>query len=160
MRRDVLEGGDALPAWVVVGHGQDLVVVALLVLHVQHADGAGAHHAAGEGGLGDHDQHVQRVAVIGQAALDEAVVARVMHAGIEHPVEDIAAPHVVVLVLVAAAGGNLHRDLDGLPHACVHAGEYAPAGQRASMAATVCWMAGMFGIEIQPRAPATPAKVV
>ena len=90
MRREILERVGALPARVVVGHREDLVVVSLLVGHVEDADGTRAHDAAGERRLGDHDQYVERVAVIGEAAFDEPVVARVMHARVEDPIEDEA----------------------------------------------------------------------
>jgi hypothetical protein len=77
--------------------------VALLIGHVEHANRPRAHDAAGEGRLGDHDQHIERIAVLGHGVLDEPVVARVVHARIERPIEHEPMPHVVVLVLVAAA---------------------------------------------------------
>ena len=112
MRAQVLERRGLVPSRVVVGHRQDLVVVALVVLHVEDADRTSADDAAGEGRLTDDDEDVERVAVIGHAALDEAVVARVMDAAVQHPVEHEPMPGVVVLVLVAAPGGDLDDHLD------------------------------------------------
>ena len=112
MLRQILEPVGLVPPRIVVRDGEDLVVVALLVGHVEHADRAGADDAAGERRLRDHDQDVERVAVIGQAALDEAIVARVVDARVEDPVEHEPMADVVVLVLVPAPARDLHDDLD------------------------------------------------
>jgi hypothetical protein len=53
---------------------QDLVVAAGLVTHVEHADRAGAHEAAGEGRLVEQHHRVERVAVLAEGVLDVAVV--------------------------------------------------------------------------------------
>ena len=70
----------------------------------------------GERRLADEHERVERVAVLGQRPLDEAVVGRVAHRGEEPPVEREAAELLVPLVLVARA----RRDLD--EHDAVHQG--------------------------------------
>ena len=54
-----------------------LLVGALLVGHVEDADGADADAAAGKGRVADEHERVERVAVLAERALDEAVVGRV-----------------------------------------------------------------------------------
>ena len=117
----VLEAMRLVAPRVVVGNGEDLEVMALLVGHVEHPHRAGADDAAGEGGLRDDDEHIERVAVIGQAALDEAVVARVVDARVEDPVEHEPMADVVVLVLVPAPARDLHHDLDRAALRAAHA---------------------------------------
>src|SRR2546426_708396 len=51
VRIQVVEAGDALEAGITQRYTQDLVVAAVLVGHVEHADGAGADVATGEGRL-------------------------------------------------------------------------------------------------------------
>jgi hypothetical protein len=112
MWREVLELARRLPTRIVVGDGQDLVVMPFLVGHVEHAHRAGANDAAREGRLRNQDEDVERVAVLRQRAIDEAVVGRVMHARVEDPVEHESMTGVVELVLVAAAERDLDRHLD------------------------------------------------
>src|SRR5688572_31447582 len=81
----------------------------LLVGHVEDADRARADDAARERRLGNDHQDVEWVTVIGQASFDEAVIARVMDARVQHAIEHESVSRMVVLVLVAAA----RRDLDG-----------------------------------------------
>ena len=112
MLRQVLEAVRLIAPWVIVGDGEDLVVVALFVGHVENAHRAGPDDATGERRLRDHDQDVERVAVIGQAALDEAVIAGVVDARVEDPVQHEPVSDVVILVLVPAPARDLHHDLD------------------------------------------------
>ena len=86
-------------------HAQDLEVDALLVAHLEHADRASPDVAAREGPLIDEQHGVGRVAVVGERALDEAVVEVVEHGRREDAVEAEDPGDLVVLVLVAAAAG-------------------------------------------------------
>src|SRR5699024_6216666 len=90
-------------------HRHDLVVAARLVAHAEHAQGAAADQAAREGRLLEQHQAVQRIPVLAEGPLDEAVVVRVAGGGEQHPVESDAPVVVVHLVLVAIPPG----DLDG-----------------------------------------------
>jgi hypothetical protein len=60
---DVVEGLGVVPAGVVVGDADDLVVHPLLVLHLEQGDRLDGDDAAGEGRLGDADEAVERVVV-------------------------------------------------------------------------------------------------
>ncbi len=94
---------------VVERDAEHLLVRALLVGHVEDAHGAHADAAARERRLADEHERVERVAVLGQRALDVAVVGRVAHRGEEPAVERDPAELVVPLVLVPRAGGDLHE---------------------------------------------------
>ena len=94
------------------GHADDLLVRALLVRHVEDADRPDADPAAGERRVADEHERVERVAVLGERALDEAVVGRVAHRREEPAVEDDPAELVVVLVLVARPARDLDEDHD------------------------------------------------
>ncbi len=96
------------PLGILVRHAKNLVVLALLVGHLEHADRLDGDHAAGKRRLGHQHQAVHRVSVAADRVDDEAVVSRVDNARPERAVEDEMAQIGVVLVLVAAA----LRDLD------------------------------------------------
>jgi hypothetical protein len=70
--------------------------------------------AAGERRLADEHERVERIAVVAQRALDEAVVRRIAHRREEPPVEDDLPGGGVDLVLVARA--HRHLDEDGRLH--------------------------------------------
>ncbi|MPN07007.1 hypothetical protein SDC9_154266 [bioreactor metagenome] len=106
---DVLEVLQVVAAVVGDRHAQHLVVAAGLVTHPEHADRAALDQAAREGRLRHQHHGVQRIAVLAQGGLDEAIVGGVLRRGEERPVEDDAARVVVHLVLVLGALG----DLDG-----------------------------------------------
>src|SRR5665811_1415557 len=72
--RHVADVAQVLQAGVGGGHTQHLVVAACLVGHPEHADRAALDEAAGEGGLLQDHQGVERVAVQTQRLLDVAVV--------------------------------------------------------------------------------------
>jgi hypothetical protein len=79
---------------------------------VEDADDAGADAAAREGGLADEHERVERVAVLPERPLDEAVVGRIAHRGEEPPVEDDVPGLGVDLVLVPGAERDLDEDDD------------------------------------------------
>src|SRR5665647_3444078 len=91
---------------------QDLVVAAGLVAHPEHAERTAADQATGERGLLQQDEGVERVAVLAQGAVDEAVVVRVAGRGEQHPVEPDPAGDVVDLVLVPLPLRDLDRDVE------------------------------------------------
>ena len=91
------------------GHAEHLVVAAGLVGHPEHADRAAADQAARERRLLEQHQRVERVAVLAEGVLDEAVVGRVLRRGEQRPVEPDPAGLVVDLVLVALTLGDLHE---------------------------------------------------
>ena len=66
----------------------------------------------GKVGSSQQDEGVERVAVLAECALDEAVVVRVARRGEQHPVQTDAAGGVVHLVLVALSLGNLDGDVE------------------------------------------------
>ena len=94
------------------GHAEHLVVPALLVGHPEHADRPALDQAAGERRLVEQHQRVERVAVLTEGALDEAVVGRVAGRGEQHPVEPDPPGLVVDLVLVALTLGDLDGDVE------------------------------------------------
>ena len=106
--RDVLERLGVVPARVVGRDADDLVVLALLVLHHEQRDRLDRDHAAREGRLRDADHRVERIAVAAAVAHQEAVIGRVDHRRGEEAVEHQLADPLVELVLVAAP----LRDLD------------------------------------------------
>ena len=91
------------------GHAEHLVVAAGLVGHPEHADRAALDQAAGERGLLEQHQGVERVAVQAEGVLDEAVVGGVLRRGEQRPVEADPAALVVHLVLVALTLRDLHQ---------------------------------------------------
>ena len=79
-------------------------------------------HAAGEGGVGDQHQRVERIPVAGQGVGHEAVVRRVGGGGEEAAVQPDHVLLVVVLVLVAAARGDLDHHVDHFVGPRAHCG--------------------------------------
>ena len=91
---------------------QQLVVAAGLVRHPEHADRTALDEAAREGRLVKDDQRVQRVAVLAEGVLDEAVVGRVGGRGEESTVQTDPTGLVVHLVLVPRTLRDLDRDVE------------------------------------------------
>src|SRR5215213_4454952 len=110
--RQVLQGAYLREARVVVGDGQDVVLLALGVCYVQGSDRAGPHHAAGERRIVGGYHYVQGVATIGQRGGHEAVVGRVAHGAGQDPVTHDDPEMGFVLVLVAATHGDLYDGVD------------------------------------------------
>ena len=120
----------AVPLRIVLEDADQLGVDTLLVAHGEHAEDPHPHHAAGERGVGDQHQRVERVAVAGQGVGDEAVVRRVGGGGEEAAVQPDDMLLVVVLVLVAAARGDLDHHVDRLVGTGAHAAGVARCGGR------------------------------
>ena len=117
--RHVVDVADVLHPRVAGRDAEDLVVAALLVGHAEHADGAAADQAAGEGRLLQQHQRVERVAVLAEGVLDVAVVGGVHGRGEEEAVEPHPTGLVVDFVLVPAPLGDLHEDVE-LQHFFLH----------------------------------------
>ena len=79
MRKNLIDGMDAVVARVARRDSQDLLIVFLAIDHVQQTDWPRLHHASGEAWLIDQNHNVQRIAVVGQGARDETVIAGVVH---------------------------------------------------------------------------------
>src|SRR6478735_9003888 len=102
---------DALIKWMklVDGHGDDLLVDALLVLHEQRADRPRADdHSRGNRCRRDHHA-VERITVLGQRVRDEAVIRRIEHRRVQEAVDEHGAGGLVDLVFDRCAA---LRDLD------------------------------------------------
>ena len=111
---DLGEVPDVLVAGVVLTDAEDLLVAETLVEHLEDADGADLHDAAGEAGGVDEDEAVEGVAVVAKGAGDEAVVAGVVDGGVEIAVETEDVELFVVLVFVDTLVGNLDDCVDDL----------------------------------------------
>src|SRR5439155_4147814 len=129
---DVVDVGHPLELGSSERHAEELLVGAFLVGHVEDADRADADPAAGERRVGDEHERVERVAVLGERALDVAVVRGVRHRGEEAPVEHDAPELLVPLVLVARA----RRDLDEDDRLAAHVARAAAGTSACSRSST------------------------
>jgi hypothetical protein len=102
----VVDVAEVLHPRVVRRDGEHLVVGAVLVGHLEHADDPAGDEAPREGRLIEEYEGVQRVTVLGQGVLDVAVVGGVPGRGEQHPVQPDPSGLVVHLVLVALSLGN------------------------------------------------------
>src|SRR5664280_2611849 len=93
-------------------HTDDLVVPASLVGHPEHPDRPAVDQTAGKSRLLDQHQRVERITVLAEGLLDEAVVRRVPGRGKEHPVQPDPVGVVIHLVLVALPLRDLDRDVE------------------------------------------------
>ena len=109
---DLGEVPDVFVAGVALADAENLLVAEALVEHLEDADGADLHDAAGEAGGVDEDEAVEGVAVVAEGAGDEAVVAGVVDGGVEVAVETEDVQFLVVLVLVDALLGDLDDSVD------------------------------------------------
>src|SRR5688572_17395186 len=85
----------------------DLVVLALLVPHAQHADRLGAQHAQRHHGLLTKYQHVQRIAIVAERAREKSVVRRIVDGRVEDAIEPEQTRRLVQLVLDLRSLRNL-----------------------------------------------------
>ncbi len=111
---DLGEVPDVFVARVALADAEDFFVAEALVEHLEEADGADLHDAAGEAGRVDQNEDVEWVAVIGQSAGDEAVVAGIVDGRVKIAVETEDVEFLVVLVLVDALVGDLDDGVDDL----------------------------------------------
>src|SRR5918996_2951202 len=88
-RRKVGKVADVRPCGIPETNAQYLLVRSLLVPHHEHADRASPNPAAGEGGLVDEDQGVERVPILAECVRDEPVVRRIPRGREQHPVKEI-----------------------------------------------------------------------
>jgi len=77
VRRDVGQVLQVLVAGVAGGDGEDLGVGAALIVHPEDCYRPRGHVGSGERGLAEQDHGIERIAVLGEGAGDEAVVGRV-----------------------------------------------------------------------------------
>jgi len=110
--RDVGQVPDPGLADVVRGDPEDLRVRTALVGHPEDSDRAHGHQAAGEGRLLQPDEHVDRLAVLGEGPQDLAVVHGVDGRGEQHPVQPDALALGIELVLVARPLRGFDNDLN------------------------------------------------
>ena len=94
--------------------GDDLVVESLLVAHPHDADGTCLDDRERVDRFLAQDQGVQRVAIVTERPGDEAVVGRVVHGAVQHPVQPHQSRFLVELVLVLAAHRHFDDDGEGL----------------------------------------------
>src|SRR6185312_2514774 len=94
------------------GHAEHLVVATLLIAHPEHPDRPAADQAARKGGLLHQHQRVQRITVLTEAVLDEAVVSGVLGGREQRTVQPDATGPVVHLVLVALPLRDLNRHIE------------------------------------------------
>jgi hypothetical protein len=97
---------------IVLAYGEDLLVENPLVEHLKQADGAHLHHAAGKTRCIHQYQHIERVAIIAQGRWHKAVVAGVVHRGVEVAVEPEDVELLIVLVFVNAFRRDFDHDVE------------------------------------------------
>ena len=67
---------------------EDLLVLAAIVFHEQHADRPAAYDGAGHQRPRVHHQHVERIAIAAQSVRDEAVISGVAHRRVEEAINE------------------------------------------------------------------------
>ncbi|CVI57029.1 hypothetical protein AGR7A_Cc290790 [Agrobacterium deltaense NCPPB 1641] len=80
-------------------HGEDLLVLAAVIFHDHHADGADIDDAAWNQRTGVADENVDRVAIVGQGVRHETIVTRIGHRRVEEAIDDQRTGILVHLVL-------------------------------------------------------------
>ena len=110
--RNVPDVLDVIPAVVAGRNTQHLVVAAVLVDHSEHSHRTRLHQHAGEQRLRQQYKCVQRVAVFTQGVVDEAVVGRVDHRGVQVAIQAHLSRLVVHLVFVSLTLGDLDGDVE------------------------------------------------
>src|SRR6185437_5276567 len=79
-------------------HRDDLLVAAAVILHPEHADRTRIHDRPRNDGPRGGDQHIDRIAVVGQGVRQAAVVPGTAHGRIEETVHDARSGCLVHLV--------------------------------------------------------------
>src|SRR5262245_36937824 len=114
MRRNVAQIVDSLGIRIADGGGKDLFVRCAAVDQVKETHRADLHQAPCKDGDGEQDQHIERVAILGEGTRQKPVIARVLYCTEEYAVKPKNAQFLVELVLVALVGGNLNDSSDPL----------------------------------------------
>ena len=109
---DVADVVDLVVARIAHGHSEHFVIGLGVIDHVEDSHGAHFDHAAGEARMGHHHQDVDRIAVVGDGAGNEAVIAGIVHGRIEGAVQAEDAELDIVFALVTAALGDLDDHAD------------------------------------------------
>jgi hypothetical protein len=111
---DLGEVPDVFVARVVFADAEDLFVAESLVEHLQNADWTYLHDATGETGSVNEDEDVERIAVVGEGAGDEAIVTGIVDGRVEIAVETEDVEFLVVFVFIAALVGDFDDGVDDL----------------------------------------------
>jgi D-alanyl-D-alanine carboxypeptidase/D-alanyl-D-alanine-endopeptidase (penicillin-binding protein 4) len=119
--RHVKDVAEVLAPDVRDGDAKHLLVRALFIRHLEHADGAAFDETAREGGLVQQDEGIQRVSISTEGVLDEPVIRRVAGGGEEHAIQAKPPRLMIHLILIACST----RDLD--EHVELHANLHAIA---------------------------------
>src|SRR5215213_2548584 len=93
-------------------NADDLVVTAGLIPHPEHGNGSTGDQAPGKRRLRHEHQGVERIAVLTEGSLDEAVVGGILRRGEERPVQPDPSSVVVDLILVLLALRDLDCDIE------------------------------------------------
>jgi hypothetical protein len=109
MLRQHADIGDVVHRGIMGGYGNDLIILLPAVDHLHIADHGGFHQAERLDGFAAHHQDIQGIIVISQGTWDEAIVNRVMEAGIDHAVKLKQAGPFVDLILAFASLWDLNQ---------------------------------------------------
>jgi hypothetical protein len=113
--RQIFEVGHLRKARIGGRDAKDLFIYLVFILNEEDTDRPNVNAAAGESGLFHEDEHVKRIAVGGERAGNEPVVAGIMHRGKEDAIQTDESRGRVVLILVPAAARDfydrVHRDI-------------------------------------------------
>ena len=93
---------------IAVHHSNQLIIQLSSVNHVQITQYAGGDDTTGEGRIGADHQNIQRVAIGGEGMLNNTVLGRVDHGGIQHTVQLDAAGFFIQFVFVFGAFFNFN----------------------------------------------------
>src|SRR5215510_3135265 len=96
-------------------HRDDLFIAASVILHLEHTDRPHVDDGARHDRTRVGDQHVDRIAVLGQRMRHEAVIARIAHGGVQETIDHQGARSLIHLVFDRlAADRHLDDDVEVL----------------------------------------------
>src|SRR5215203_4374636 len=93
-------------------NADDLVVTAGLIPHPEHGDGSTGDQAPWKRRLRHEHQGVERITVLTECPLDEAIIGGILRRGEKRPIQPDPSRVVVNLVLVLLTLRNLDRDIE------------------------------------------------